>query len=83
MLEPVGLLDEGLAQPRVAVAKGFAPPAGDGVEQFRSIGEPDAATLGADDVQRRKRVVVAHLGARMPEHREVAGDEFIGVDGVG
>jgi hypothetical protein len=80
VLERLLLGAERGGQPRVPVAERLAPPARDRVQNFAAVVElqPDAARAHHD--QRRKLHVVAHLAARVPEHRQIAGDE-VGISG--
>jgi hypothetical protein len=58
------------------MAERLAPPTRDRVQDLATVIElqPDAARAGHHE--RWKLQVVAHLAARVPEHRQIAGDEI-------
>ncbi|MNF44326.1 hypothetical protein D3C84_254330 [compost metagenome] len=72
VLQLIDLILDALIDARVGVAKHVDPPRADGVEVALAfeVFEPDA--FAALDRDQRQLFVVFHLGAGMPQHREVA-----------
>jgi hypothetical protein len=83
VLERILLGPQGGAQPRMPVAERLAPPARDRVQDLAAVVEPQPDTAGAGHDERRKRDVIAHLAARVPERRQIARDEVRVLRGIG
>jgi len=64
----------------------LTPPARDGIDESAAIPKHQVASLRANDLQRRKLLVILHLGTGVPEVVQVAFDEshsFAGDKGTG
>jgi len=72
VLELVELILDALVDARIGVAEHVDPPGADGIDITLAIEilEPDA--FAAPDGDQRQLLVVFHLGAGVPENREVA-----------
>jgi hypothetical protein len=72
MVEPFQLVGNGGLQMRVAMAEEVNPPRADGVEIALTLVVVEPDTLRTCDGQRRQRLVLLHLRARVPHGAQAA-----------